>query len=283
MRVDSSCAVEGTDPTVKAWNAALFASLVVGVLMASHLLMVAYIAYHDLRGEWDAYRLKAQRNTAAIYLSHAPSFFADMLLLLWPSLFVYGYYYDCPLWSPLLLQNEHLAKNVLRVALILVSSVMNNVINRLWAMGVHYTMHAFPTLYKTIHKQHHTTVRELCALSSWQDSATEFFVMEVFGTFLLASLVNPLPVVSHVILACYNGVFAAIDHSGFYIPGTWIDGRYHWNHHVYGKWNFSEIKELDKFFGTLLVWGDISPKRKQKRAMTTDGEARRNLASACET
>lgn len=49
--------------------------------------------------------------------------------------------------------------------------------------------------------------------------------MEVFGVFLFAQLFNPLPWHFHVLLAAYNGVGGAIDHSAFYIPGTIIDGR----------------------------------------------------------
>lgn len=49
--------------------------------------------------------------------------------------------------------------------------------------------------------------------------------MEVLGVFLFAQLFNPLPWHFHVVLAAYNGVGGAIDHSAFYIPGTIIDGR----------------------------------------------------------
>jgi hypothetical protein len=49
--------------------------------------------------------------------------------------------------------------------------------------------------------------------------------MEVFGVFLFAQLFNPLPWHFHVLLAAYNGIGGAIDHSAFYIPGTIIDGR----------------------------------------------------------
>lgn len=49
--------------------------------------------------------------------------------------------------------------------------------------------------------------------------------MEVMGVFLFAQLFNPLPWHFHVLLAAYNGVGGAIDHSAFYIPGTIIDGR----------------------------------------------------------
>lgn len=49
--------------------------------------------------------------------------------------------------------------------------------------------------------------------------------MEVLGVFLFAQLFNPLPWHFHVLLAAYNGIGGAIDHSAFYIPGTIIDGR----------------------------------------------------------
>ena len=50
------------------------------------------------------------------------------------------------------------------------------------------------------------------------------------------------------------GVAAAIDHSCFYVPGSWIDGRYHWDHHLLNTWNYSEMELLDRLFGTLKVW-----------------------------
>jgi len=268
----------------KTYNALMFASLVVGTLCVTHLLTVVYIGYHDLRGQWDKYSLKAHKNTLQTYTSHSLSFLADMFLILFPSLTLYGYFYDAPLWTPVVKDDESILHNTLRVVLIVVSSCTNNVINRLWAAFAHWSMHASPMLYKHVHKKHHThsafppslppspplslavaairiltldvmnAVADLCAMSSWQDSYCEFFFMEVFGTFLFASLFNPLPIASHVLLAAYNGIGAAIDHSAFYIPGTLIDGRYHFDHHLLGTWNYAEMETIDWYFGTLKVW-----------------------------
>ena len=124
----------------------------------------------------------------------------------------------------------HLAEEVPRVvAALLGSATINNVINRLWAMGVHWLMHESKLLYRAVHKRHHCQIRDFCALSAWQDSTLEFVLMEVFGVFLFAQLFNPLPWHFHVLFALINGVGAAIDHSAFYIPGTIIDGRYKWS------------------------------------------------------
>ena len=47
----------------KTYNALMFASLVVGTLCVTHLLTIVNIGYHDLRGQWDKYSLKAHKNT----------------------------------------------------------------------------------------------------------------------------------------------------------------------------------------------------------------------------
>ena len=64
----------------KTYNALMFASLVVGTLCVrvTHLLTVVYIGYHDLRGQWDKYSLKAHKNTLQTYTSHSLSFLTDM-------------------------------------------------------------------------------------------------------------------------------------------------------------------------------------------------------------
>lgn len=236
----------------KACNAASFAALVVGTLCVTHLATVLYIGFHDINGHWDEYSLKASKNTMQTYLKHVPSFATDMFLILFPSLALYGYFYDAPLWAPVFQGSAW--RCTIRIALILFSSCINNIINRLWAAFIHWAMHVNKTLYRAIHKKHHCHQADLCALSSWQDSYLEFFFMEVFGTFLLASFFNPLPIASHLILAAYNGVGAAIDHSGFYIPDSVIDGRYHWDHHLLGTWNYAEMESIDRYFGTLKVW-----------------------------
>lgn len=206
-------------------RAVWFSGVVCVSLVVSHLLMVLFIAFHDISGRWDKYSLKYQRSSWRTYAQHAPSFFFDVGVLLAPALLVFGYAYDAVLYEPLLPHGDWQQDGV-RVAALLGGATINNVINRLWAMGVHWLMHESKILYRAVHKRHHCQIRDFCALSAWQDSTLEFVLMEVFGVFLFAQLFNPLPWHFHVLFALINGLGAAIDHSAFYIPGTLIDGRY---------------------------------------------------------
>ena len=211
-----------------------FSGVVCLSLVVSHLLMVLFIAFHDISGRWDKYSLKYQRSSWWTYAQHAPSFFFDVGVLLAPALLVFGYAYDAVLYEPLLPHGDWRQDSV-RVVALLGAATINNVINRLWAMGVHWLMHESKLLYRAVHKRHHCQIRDFCALSAWQDSTLEFVLMEVFGVFLFAQLFNPLPWHFHVLFALINGVGAAIDHSAFYIPGTIIDGRYEWKRGRVGK------------------------------------------------
>lgn len=206
-------------------RAILFGVAVVVALIVSHLGTVSYIAYHDLSGHWDAYSLKYQRNTAHTYTKHLPSFFFDVGCLLLPSLVAFGYFYDSTVWSPIFV-HQQAWRNWTAFSVLLASAVLNNIINRLWAMAIHWWMHVDKHLYQSVHKKHHCSIKDMCALSAWEDTALEFVLMEVLGVFLFAQFFNPLPWQFHVLLALYNGMGGAIDHSGFYIPGTIMDGRY---------------------------------------------------------
>lgn len=148
-------------------RATWFALVVCGALVASHLLTVAFIAHHDISGKWDRYSLKYQRSTWRTYAQHARSFFVDVACLLLPALLAFGYFYDGPLFEPLLLHGRP-ARDALRLVALALAAVLNNVINRLWAMGVHWAMHESKFLYRAVHKRHHCRIRDLCALSAWQ-------------------------------------------------------------------------------------------------------------------
>jgi sterol desaturase/sphingolipid hydroxylase (fatty acid hydroxylase superfamily) len=93
------------------------------------------------------------------------------------------YYYHKEVWAPILLYDDW-KMNAVRVVVLLLGAVFNNIINRLWAMAVHYVMHENKFLYKHVHKRHHCPIRDLCATSAWQDTALEFFCMEV-GTAII--------------------------------------------------------------------------------------------------
>jgi len=83
--------------------------------------------------------------------------------------------------------------------------------------------------------------------------------MEVFGILLFANLFMPLPWQFLVLLCVYNGIGGALDHSGFYVPGTLVDGRYHFVHHSQTTKNYAELETLDWLCGTL---AEYTPKDK---------------------
>lgn len=201
-----------------------FSSIVCASLVISHMVTVLFIAFHDISGRWDKYSLKYHKSTWQTYGQHAASFFFDVIFLLAPALFIFAYYYDAVLFEPLCLHGNWQRDSV-RVVALFIGAVINNIINRLWAMGIHWLMHESKFLYRLVHKKHHCQIRDLCALAAWQDTILEFVLMEVFGVFLFAQFFNPLPWHFHVMLASYNGIGGAIDHSAFYIPGTILDGR----------------------------------------------------------
>jgi hypothetical protein len=151
----------------KLGRAAWFSLVVCAALVVSHLVTVAFIAHHDISGKWDRYSLKYQRSTWRTYAQHLQSFFADVAFLLGPALLAFGYYYDAPLFEPLCLHGRP-ARDALRLVALALAAVLNNVINRLWAMGVHWAMHESKLLYRAVHKRHHCRIRDLCALSAWQ-------------------------------------------------------------------------------------------------------------------
>lgn len=205
-----------------------FSGIVCTSLVLSHLATVIYIAYHDISGKWDKYSLKYQQSTWWTYAQHWTSFAFDVTFLLAPSLVAFGYYYHDIVSQSLCIyhgEEDSGRRNAMRIIVLSFSALLNNIINRLWAMAVHWLMHQSKTLYRLVHKKHHCQIRDLCASSAWQDTTLEFVLMEVLGVFLFAQFFNPLPWHFHVILASYNGIGGAIDHSAFYIPGTCVDGR----------------------------------------------------------
>jgi len=222
----------------------LFAALVSGSALLAHLLTATYIAQKDISGQWDTYRLRPKRGTLDLYLKHLPSLLCDFVFVLFPCLFLFG----CANAETVLFEFEPWSASTLQVALWMVTFISGNFLNRVYAYGVHRILH-LPWFYRTFHKAHHCPIDYLCATEAWRDTFAEFFFMEVFGVFLFAHLfvLPPMPLHFHVLMAVYNGVFSAVDHSAFYVPGTIFDSRYHFSHH-YGNVN----KNLVGVYGEIL-------------------------------
>lgn len=240
---------------------ALFYSLVMlGALFCSHFVMVAFIASQDLSGKWDKYRLKKTPNTIHTYLKHLPSVLSDWFFVLGPCLYVYAIFYKDSLFQSVISPELSFFHNLKAILFWVCLAVINNVVNRSFAMGAHYVLH-IPPLYKLFHKQHHCLIVDLCSTSAWRDSFTEFFVMEVWGVFLFSQIFNPIPYQFQLIVCIYNGIFAAIDHSAFYVPNTWIDARYHFTHHIKINNNYAEMEILDQICGTIVHFEDMKSEK----------------------
>lgn len=70
--------------------------------------------------------------------------------------------------------------------------------------------------------------------------------MEVPGSFLIGpALVGGMPLPFVLILAIYNAVTGAIDHSGFCVNEFAMNGIGHWVHHAEPDKNYSEFLIID--------------------------------------
>jgi len=158
--------------------------------------------------------------------------------------------------------------------------IINNGMNRILAMTVHFILHS--KYFYPLHKRHHCLPSSLCAATAWQDSISEFFIMEVFGTFLFSQLIFPLPWPFLVMTAIYNGWGAAIDHSGFEIPNSCISGKYHYLHHFKNKGNYAEIEALDRWFGTLIIEEENVIKTNELIECTNNNNNNNNNNNCCD-
>lgn len=228
--------------------------MIVTAWLAAHLATGMYIAWHDLHGKWENHRLGQRCSTRTItsYTKHLPSIFIDIGFGLWPALVIFACFYEDALYAPLL-PPAPWPYAILTVALLVTRTVVNNVTSTVFAGMVHWMLHAYPSLYRCLHKRHHVPMVDMTAFVAWQDSFVEFIFTEILGTFLLGHIIfGTVPWQLHVLSAAYNGFGSAIDHSGFYIPGSWfIDGRYHFMHHINPKYHMTEFELLDRALGTL--------------------------------
>ena len=125
------------------------------------------------------------------------------------------------------------------------------IIGKIWAFAVHYALH-YPPLYKKWHRQHHCDPKMLVASRAWQDSYTEYAIMEL-PSFALTVLVFPTHFYLQLLHFAWHGWDGACGHSGFCAPGFFgaiFDGTYHYHHHALLTTNYAELEILDKLFGT---------------------------------
>jgi len=117
------------------------------------------------------------------------------------------------------------------------------------SMGVHYILHS-KLFYDRIHIHHHQDLNLFCSTSSYKDSWIEFLLMDIFCQLIPHSFFVQ-NYVFILITFCFKSFQGALDHSGFYIPGSSIvDCRYHFYHHKYVRVNYAEYEFFDKLMGT---------------------------------
>jgi hypothetical protein len=123
-------------------------------------------------------------------------------------------------------------------------------VGKIWAFGVHYILH-FPAFYQW-HRQHHCNPKTLVASRAWQDSFTEYAIMEL-PSFAMTVLLFPTQFWALLIHFVFHGYDGAAGHSGFCAPGLLgaaFDGTYHYHHHARLTVNYAEVEFFDKLCGT---------------------------------
>ncbi len=213
------------------------------IFVIGHLSIAIFIMYKDLKGNWENYKLipeKDASNKLKKYLKCIPYVIRDLFILL--PLFLSLYVY---LSLSFIKNNMNVNGFLLEM---LCKFPLAYWIGNIWDMIVHRLWHEFPFLYKHVHKEHHIILEEMCSLSAWRDSWLEF-IFEIPGTFLIGPFLMKMNWLSHALLIASMGFASAIDHSGFYL-NSFIDSRYHFNHHMNPNSNFADIGFLDDYFGT---------------------------------
>ena len=210
-------------------------------LLVSHVASTLIVMYHDLSGKWKDYALVEKRSvSAADYLSGLKSFIADVLVMFTPFMICCFSYREKEIDS---------AKND-TIGVALLKLFFGYFFGKLWATAVHYALH-LPSLYK-FHKRHHSKTQSLVATKAWEDSWTEYLVMEI-PSFAIAVLFFPSHFRIHMLHFILHGYDGASNHSGFAAPGLLgylFDGEYHYYHHRYLNVNYAELEMIDKMIGS---------------------------------
>jgi len=219
------------------------------IFMIGHFTIGFYIMYKDLNGSWDKYRLsndnnKKEKNKNKLhkYSLCISYLIRDFLIIMPIFLYLYVYY-----------TSDFITKNLDSYNLLIeifIKIPLGYLIECIWDYFLHRAWHQIPYLYKYVHKAHHITEDEMCSLSAWRDSLSEF-ILEIPGTFLIGPFIMRMNWISHSIMLFKTGFMAAIDHCGFHV-NSFIDSRYHYDHHLRPNGNFADLEFLDNIFNTNL-------------------------------
>tara|TARA_B110000208_G_scaffold167983_1_gene207784 strand:+ start:81 stop:1187 length:1107 start_codon:yes stop_codon:yes gene_type:complete len=257
------------------------AAALCGALIVSHTVTVSYVAWRDLTGQWDKYALihrdesVTKADVAQMYWRGYRKFVWDITVMLLPALtlicrlryaaVMVGMARD-PWWLGLLKQT------------------VGYHMGELWVAAAHKMMH-HPRIFKIVHQRHHCPVPELVASVAWLDTTAEFMMGEVPA---LSMALNVLPTHPcwHILFFAYQGLASAADHAGFcfddeeglgfvegwvhYFHQNWLDGEFHYYHHLNPSVNFAEEEWIDHLFGThhtVSVWWKRREARREKKEL----------------
>ena len=118
-----------------------------------------------------------------------------------------------------------------------------------------------PLIYASVHKRHHCPVPEVVASVAWLDTQWEFIMGEI-PALSMALNVFPTNPVFHAAWFAYQGLASAADHAAFkftdeddggvihWFHQQFLDGEFHYYHHLNPKVNFAEEEWIDYLFGT---------------------------------
>jgi len=225
-------------PLEDAFGKALAAALTLAV---SHSLCVAIIMHLDLSGKWAQYSINKNRSVSALdYYVGMKSFAADLAFCFIPFM-TFCFWYN----------EDKINNSVDSPVLAITKLACGYVLGKVWAFGVHYALH-FPSLYR-FHRRHHRNPRAIVAAAAWEDSWTEYIVMEL-PSFFTTLFLFPTHFYVHLFHFALHGWDGACGHSGFSnapgILGYMFDGEYHYHHHNSLTINYAELEFLDKLCGT---------------------------------
>lgn len=129
----------------------------------------------------------------------------------------------------------------------------------------HRAAHAYPAVYRFVHKTHHAHTHELRLISALQMDPLDTLLTHTLPMMLSLSLVPLAPGLELSIAKCYLLFQELYGHAGVenrgrnFGPAPWLAtyfdvelrSEHHQHHHINGKVNFSKRFALwDKLFGT---------------------------------
>lgn len=210
------------------WTVASLAFTIWMSQVIAAIILTTYIGYHDINKKWEPFRLNPSMgkfSSSEIKRKYFTSFLHTIpnRFIMFPAfLYLFCYHQFDNLTKPMSLY-EYGKQFVL--------AVISHQLFDLWNSGVHYVLHAVPFFYKTFHKKHHVPLTEFTPFTGAVVTNWDFFFIEIIGTFV-PGLVFGFHIHIMILIAIVLELDVIQEHSGFRKAIPYMDGSYHWEHHV---------------------------------------------------